>query len=321
MDTVSTLLCAERTARKYRNDGNDGSSRSPKRSTSHQRLFSEPPIFNNMGGLNIDDPIEEEGSSSDGWYFGRSSPPPPIIITGNNNNIEDSILNHDIHIPKSVGTPTRHRRTVSHGAIDSPTSSPLRGQNAMYPSRSAKDSSLFRLIVTLQLCLVRIEEANSVMCRGNAMPPPGQRDRGNSDATDLSLIRSCTSSNSFDCDSTSSAILGLGDKILDSRRSRTSRMLTVSLGLGLTYYYSGDRIKEMTTSERIQLIKSAGKISAGIFMARSIRKRWRTFCMNARVSNSAEAIQDWIFSWICLVNENSAVTDKQLFMPEKVRKL
>ena len=43
--------------------------------------------------------------------------------------------------------------------------------------------------------------------------------------------------------------------------------------------------------------------------------------MNAKVSNSAEATQDWIFSWICLVNENSAVTDKQLPMPVKVSKL
>ena len=77
----------------------------------------------------------------------------------------------------------------------------MRGQNAIYQSRSAKDSTLFRLIVTLQLlCLVMMEEANSVLCWGNAMPPSGQRDRGNSNATDLSLMRTCTSTYSFDCD-------------------------------------------------------------------------------------------------------------------------
>ena len=325
MDTVSTLLCAERTARKYRIDGhtngNGGNVRSPKRSTSHQRILSEPPIFHNTttmeGLLNIDDPLEEEGSTSDGWYFGRSSPPPPkSMVTTSNNTVEDSILNHDIHIPKHIGTPPRHRRTFSHGAVDSPPTTTL-SPNAMYPSRSAKDSSLFRLIVTLQLCLVRIEEANSVLCRGQAVPMAGEGNTADGEM-DLNLIRTCTSSNSFDCDSTSSMGHGLGNKILESPRWRTSRMLTICLGLGLTYYSSSERIKEMTVSERIQLMKSAGKISVGFFMARSIRNRWRILCMNARVSNSAEAIQDWIFSWICLVNENSAGTDKQLFMPEKV---
>lgn len=322
LDTVSTLVSAERAARKYRKDGEVAAtvatSNSPKRTTSHQRMFSEPAnIFNNLGELAIDDPIEEEDGG--GWYFGgRSSPPTSsaaAVTTTTSLKVEDSILYHDIHVPNNPATsPSRHRRNYSAGNIDSP---PRVSGKAMYPSRSAKDSSLFRLIVTLQLCLVRIEEANSVLCEGKATSPSLQRDRVHSDA-DLSLIRTCTSSNSFDYDSVSSPAVGSSNKDGEVTRWRKSTILTVTLGLGVTYCYSTGKIKESTTSERIQMLKSAGKISAGLYAARFIRKRWRTFCMNARVSNSAESIQDWIFSWICLVNENTAASDRQLFMPEKV---
>ena len=310
MDTVATLHCAEKTARKYRKHGDTGGSDSPKlpRSTSHQRVLSNPvcPTFN-LGSFDIDDPLEDEESSGGGWYFGRSSPPPPVQL-------DDSLLNHEIFVNKTVSAPsTRHRRTVSHGALDSPIRA---NENAMFPSRSAKDSSLFRLIVTLQLCLVRIEEANFVLCKGKATSSPHQRDRGDSDA-DLNLIRTCTSSNSFDCDSVAYNALGLG-KMTEDKRLKRSTILSVSLGLGITYYYFAGRFRDMTTLERILMIKSAGKVSVGLFVARSIRSRWRSLCMNSRVSNSAEAIQDWIFNWICLVNENTAGVDKQLFMPEKV---
>ena len=310
MDTVATLHCAEKTARKYRKDGDAGGAGSPKlpRSMSHQRLVSDPvcPTFN-LGSFDIDDPIEDEESSGGGWYFGRSSPPPPLPL-------DDAILNHEIFVNKTVvASSARHRRTVSHGALDSPIRA---NENAIFPSRGAKDSSLFRLIVTLQLCLVRIEEANSVLCDGKATTAPHQRDRGDSNA-DLNLIRTCTSSNSFDCDSVASNAFGHG-KTTGDKRWKKSTILTVSLGLGITYYYSAGRFRDMTTFERIQVIKSAGRVSVGLLVARSIRSRWRTLCMNSRVSNSAEAIQDWIFSWICVVNENTAGVDKQLFMPEKV---
>ena len=49
--------------------------------------------------------------------------------------------------------------------------------NRYCPSRSNKDSSLFRLIVTLQLCLVRIEEANTVLCNGSACAPARAKGR------------------------------------------------------------------------------------------------------------------------------------------------
>lgn len=308
-DTVSTLVCAERAARKYRKDGDGSPLRSPKRTTSHQRMYSEPAmIFNHKDKLAIDDPVEDEDGG--GWYFGgRSSPPSSFTV-------EDSILNHDIHVTKPAVSPSRHRRNYSTGNLDSP---PRVNGKAMYPTRSAKDSSLFRLIVTLQLCLVRLEEANSVLCKGKASIPDGQRDRGNSDA-DLSLIRTCTSSNSFDYDSVSCNTPGLSNKDIETTRWRKSTMLTVTLGMG-AIYYSKDKIKDATTAQRIQMLKSVGKMTVGLVAAKFVRLRWRTMCTNARVSDSAESIQDWIFSWICLVNENSAGADRQMFMPEKVRLL
>lgn len=309
MDTVETLRCAEKVARKYKEENH---AKSPTRTPSHQRMFSEPAIFiSSKDLLTIDDPVEDE-DGADGWYFGGRSQSPPAVAS------DDPILNNVINVTKpSVGS--RHRRTFSTGVVDSPLSSRQSGgANSIYPSRSAKDSSLFRLIVTLQLCLVRIEEANSVLCKGKAQPTNlGRRERLYSD---LDLIRTCTSSNSFDCDSTSSAALQNNNKVQDVKSWKMSRFFAISLGLGVTYYSStGNRVRNMTTSERMQLLKSAGKFTAGLFTIRFVRSWWRQFCLNARVSNSSEAVQDWIFQWICLVNENAgASTDRQLFVPEKV---
>ena len=156
-DTISTLICAERTARKYKKvDDPTLQKDSPKRTSSHQRMFSEPAIYNNLRELDIDDPVESEEDYGDGWYFGRTSPPPSIITNTTPTVIPDSILNHDIHVPNKPISPSRHRRNYSAGNIDSP---PRVNGKSIYPSRSAKDSSLFRLIVTLQLCLVRRQKS------------------------------------------------------------------------------------------------------------------------------------------------------------------
>ena len=76
-----------------------------------------------------------------------------------------------------------------------------------------------------------------------------------------------------------------------------------------------------TDPDQFKLLKAIGKASAGVAVASFTRKRWRILCMNARVANSAAAIEDWIFHWICLVNNNgSDVGDhyRQLVAPRKV---
>jgi acetyl esterase/lipase len=40
-----------------------------------------------------------------------------------------------------------------------------------------------------------------------------------------------------------------------------------------------------------------------------IRKRWRIFCINARIADTATVTENWIFNWICLVNNNNNNND------------
>jgi hypothetical protein len=262
--------------------------------------------------LSIDEPIEDDGSG-DGWYFGgdRPSSPPPIqSVEYDRNATSKSVYTSNTNSFRS------HRRTVSTGAIGLP-SSPARhtGSNGFSPTRSSNDSNLFRLIVTLQLCFVRIEEANSVLCRGKAGLQSGDpiatsgRYRSDSIQDDL---RFC-SANKIDSDFAVSTVV-----VAESDRSiGRLRLLTFAfLGIGATFYLT---TTSKTKDERIQLAKSAGKMTLGVATASLVRKRWRILTMNARLANSGDAIEDWIMQWICLIHGNNGSEERQLHARRKVR--
>ena len=171
MDTVKTLKSAERVSREYRRNN---TSTSVPAAIGHNRSHSTSilPDVGSNAFLSIEDPIEEGGNNG-GWYFdGRRSPSPPTL----------SVLQSAGETsPSQQGG--NHRRALSLGGAACvpplPTlllatpSSPMKHSrsNTYCPTRSAKDSTLFRLIVALQLCLIRIEEANSVLCKAK----PGLR--------------------------------------------------------------------------------------------------------------------------------------------------
>ncbi|KAL7518024.1 hypothetical protein ACHAWX_002890 [Stephanocyclus meneghinianus] len=305
MDTVETLASVEKAARKCKKDY-DAAKKSPIRSSGHHRIYSEPATF--FAGydlLAIDDPVEDE-SGTDSWYFGGKRSQSPSSVQSTSDDLILQVTNDGL----------RHRRTFSTGAVDSPIRArESSAGNSFYPSRSAKDSSLFRLIVTLQLCLVRIDEANDVMCKRQAQTVVGSRDRLNSD---LDLLRPSIGPKSFDCDFGSSApTLSCGNLLYAKPWKKSVFAVTIGLGIGF-YYSAGFKARNTTTSERVQVLTSGGKMTTGLVAMTVIRRRWRTFCMNARVSDSAEAIQHWIIQWICLVNGNSERNaDRQFFMPEK----
>jgi acetyl esterase/lipase len=156
-------------------------------------------------------------------------------------------------------------------------------------SRSMKDSSLFRLIVTLQLCLVRLDEANSVLCNGLATcyttsptAPAAATAANNSNSAKLS-----SSSNEPWQWMTNYNIVAGGSVGLLSLGGATATV-----------------ILSMKTKQR-NTFKLARNITFGMTTAYYIRKRWRTFCINARIADTATVTEDWIFNWICLVNNNN----------------
>lgn len=351
MDTVKTLKLAEAVAREYRGDDGEGTKssgrfdcRGEEIGSVHRRAYSTPPT------LSIDDPVEEENSSGM-WYAGsrRSpSPPlapgesgssPPIMISpvvdarqSLNSNFVKRVRQRspspppvngidDFLLPSRFPSPppptennsplqTRHRKVLSTGYVEIPRQN--NRSDRFNPSRSAKDSSLFRLIVTLQLCLVRIEEANSILCDGEARAADRigndiGRSRSDSFQTKPSMsdLRFCRSSSS-EYDTQFQSTLASRSNQTNNTSWKTHQLVAITIGVGgvaLLSRRSNDR------EGQIQLLKTTGKIAAAMTTASFIRKRWRILCMNARVTNSAEALEDWIFNWICLVNNKKGPAD------------
>ena len=333
LDTVETLRSAEKVARNYRRD-DKASVSTP--SSLHRRTQSTPPaaLVEIDFDLSIDDPIEEDYSGQ-GWYSGRNSPSPPPSPPSSQPTLQSA---GDSSSPQHQAG---HRRNNSTGGIGIPAL-PLNNErrrnssNKYSASKGNKDSSLFRLIVTLQLCLVRIEEANSVLCNGKARA--AKRVEGRPRSVSFSLR------NRF---SRSSSIISTGSdddiKLSSSDDSETSQILSSSsesrsgkrplmlvLAAGITFggsyllTSSSSKQRETTTNqEHVKLLTTVGKAAATVVTASFIRKRWRILTMNARVANSSCAIEEWIFGWIVLVNNNKHSTDdtvgykQQLNAPRK----
>ena len=292
MNTVKTLRCAAKVARECRWATNAGCMKAKngigidlgqQQQSLHRRIHSTPPAILPGGGsthfLSIDDPIEDD-SYAQGWYSGRRSPSPPPP------------LNQSAGDTTSSPPQAHHRRAMSDarpimGHSTFPIlSTPSSSGREHSPLRSTRDSSLFRLIVTLQLCLVRLEEANSILCDGKA----DSGDRG--------------------CEyprSSSSPLVSSG------------RLVAVGVTIGSVFVLSSRLRAHHVQSDLLPL---AGKASAGMATASLIRRQWRILCMNARVANSAAATEEWILQWICLVNNNGTGMDagyKNFISPRKVR--
>lgn len=320
MDTVKTLQSAEKVARDYRSTNTQSKS-------NHRRTQSDIPIQADYNqALSIDDPVEDEYNSL-GWYCGKRSPsPPPLQSAG------------DISPPP----PPTHRRVSTGGIVfppdfqQSPYSPTKQSRSNKYsPSKSDKDSSLFRLMMTLQLCLVRIEEANSVLCNGKARASVrcvGGRPRSisfQSEEIPRFSPRRTVSNDGItvslsDDSETSTALQPSSDIERDSSWRKSKLLILASIALGGSYFLTTKSSKETTNQEQYKLVAIASKAAVGVTTASFIRKRWRILTMNARVADSAEAIETWIFGWICLVNNNKeprkndiGIGHKKLLAPRK----
>ncbi len=295
MNTVKTLRCAAKVARECQiaaaAAGGGGGHHTANgidlglQPSMHRRIHSIPPAFMPGGGktyfLSIDDPIEDD-SYAQGWYWGRRPPSPPSPLAQRAGDCSASISHHrramSDNRPMKVG--------LSSFPILSTPASSSSSSLEYSPLRSTKDSSLFRLIVTLQLCLVRLEEANSILCDGKADSGNAHRHAG-------------YYSQSMPFVSGTMAVVGvtIGSAFVLTSRLRTNHV-------------------------QFDFLPLAGKASAGMATALLIRRQWRIICMNARVANSAAATEDWILQWICLVNNNGSEMDagyKQFISPRKVR--
>ena len=180
----------------------------------------------------------------------------------------------------TIGTLAHAERTSRECRLRVAASTATSSTTTTTSSRGMKDSSLFRLIVALQLCLVRLDEANSVLCHGKAGGSSSSSNNSNGGEEDLS--------------SSSSS---------EQRRWMTNHITT---GVGLLSLGGAAAVVILISKseQRDASFKLVGNVTLGMATASCIRKRWRIFCINARIADTAAATEDWIFNWICLVNDN-----------------
>lgn len=348
MDTAETLQTAAKLARGYQNKTYEGGvdilsekKDSAQRFTQskhsacgnitstnsfHRRRVSTPPSLNDETFFSIEDPVEDDEIDAGFWYYGGGTcsvaksagltrgatcgrQSPPLSRNQNNGTSSSGIqtpsttIQHEddknmIASHTNKRTSSMHRRNFSTGDIASNRQfSTAYSKSSYFPSRSAKDTSLFRLIVTLQLCLVRIEEANSVLCKGKSF--------GSS-----LKIETCSSGDSGSSKRSSSGHGTILRKQVGVLAACCWNWSFAGVGLSISWYLA-TQSRPKNSENRLQFLKSAGKVTIIALASTQIRKKWRVLCMNARLADSAGSIEDWIFHWICLVHDEKHGSGKK----------
>jgi hypothetical protein len=111
----------------------------------------------------------------------------------------------------------------------------------------------------------------------------------------------------------------LNDVEKEDKSWKKSQILAVTgVAIGSAFFLSSKH--KTIDQEQSKLLKVAGKAATVAATATFLRKRWRILCMNARVESSADVIEDWIFDWICLSNNNRSGNARyqRLHAPKKV---
>ena len=146
--------------------------------------------------------------------------------------------------------------------------------NSLHPERSADDSLLFRLAVILQLCLVRIEEAEKIILTTkyhHVSKEDNTKENSNLEPCDDRIIPEFY-------------YFYWGKKVLLTAASAATVIL-----LGRRYETAFQKQKISTDS----IIKGIGSISAALF----IRRGWMDLCMNARLAHTMLSLEDWQHQW------------------------
>ena len=154
-----------------------------------------------------------------------------------------------------------------------------RGFSSM--NRSREDSLLFSLIVLLQLCQVRIEEADRILC-GSENPKSHRKE---------------TIEDAVDSHSTPT-----GDSHGRHPRGRgTIVLFGLAAGVGTSLIlHNQDPVSSPKESreEQKRLLFTTSKVTSGVLVASILRRGWRLLGMNARLTHSTTALEDWQHQWI-----------------------
>jgi hypothetical protein len=155
-----------------------------------------------------------------------------------------------------------------------PQESPVSQKHCYYPTRSAADTLLFRLIVDLQLCLVRIEVAYSVIT--------GRRIGETHDKHGLQVPLVLTS-----------CVAGVG-----------AAMVTLSRKNHRECWRLPPRNFECLTA-------TSAKVGAALIAAFWIRKSWKVWWMANKIVRSTAEIEEWHQQWRVIESTSSSSSEDE----------
>lgn len=169
---------------------------------------------------------------------------------------------------------------------------PIETNNNLYTTRSATDSLLFRLIVALQLCLVRIDDAHFVIT-GYRMSEDEQRRFHNQKRIAMVLGASCC------------CLVGVGvvaASFSDRDRAERDRLL-----------------KEALPRSRDGWWRTLASGGAAITVGRMLNSKWKNLWMTDKLYKSTCEIEDWTRQWETVQSTPSPRSQQEQIRSERLR--
>jgi len=184
---------------------------------------------------------------------------------------------------------------LAQRAGDSSSSMPPSKGGFLHTNHSREDPLLFRLIVVLQLCQVRIEDADRILC--------GRR---RAELRSQEMVERKINENHEQSTSTievNNAPADLPQLNPHHRSSSKAKLIGISIaGMGAATIL-GRRYKD--PEERRDLLFTAGKTVASVTALMTVRRGWVLLGMSARLAHSATALEDWQHQWV-IVNTGAS---------------
>ena len=181
--------------------------------------------------------------------------------------------------------PTPGNKTTSSNNNSNSISSSGR-QRQTYTARSVSDSLLFRLIVALQLCLVRIDDAHFVLTGRRIGAHPGTNAHDRVLDKRLFLLTGCC------------CVLGAGYAI-GSFASKGQGGLQRRMTSAATLRDSSGGI------DTLPLLKLVAEGGIALSVGKWLHSTWKTLWMTDKIVRSTNEIEDWLTQWQ-MVQEHSS---------------
>ena len=166
-------------------------------------------------------------------------------------------------------------------------------------TRSPEDSLLFTLLVHLQLCMVRIEEADVVVC--------GYEKAVRRSEQAMSHETGKEKTGSTDTEDT-------GEKVVHSSSWRRPNAVVLGLLAGLSagvFVGRREKVQKSDFDQQRQILSTVAKVTGGVVAASYVRHGWRILGINARLTHTATALEDWQHQWVLVTSIGSGAGSQQ----------